>query len=73
MEVHFTTEQEAQISKAAKDNGTDPERLVMHAALRFVDDANFRAAVIEAQSFADRGEFIEEGEMDERFEVMLRS
>jgi hypothetical protein len=73
MEVHFTPEQEAQIVKAAKANGTDAEKLVMDAALRFVDDANFRAAVLEAKAYADRGEFIEEDEMNERFEAMLRS
>jgi len=73
MEVHFTPEQEAQIVRAAKATGTDAERLVKDAALQFVDDANFRAAVLETKAFADRGEFIEEDEMDARFEEMLRS
>jgi hypothetical protein len=73
MEVRFTPEQEAQIVKAAKASGTDAEKLVMDAALYFVDDANFRAAVLEAKAYADRGEFIEEDEMDARFKAMLRS
>jgi hypothetical protein len=73
MEVHFTPEQEAQIVKAAEATGTDAETLVMDAALRVVNDANFRAAVLEARAFADRGEFIEEDEMDARFEAMLQS
>jgi hypothetical protein len=73
MEVHFTPEQEARITQAARANGTDAEKLVKDAALRFVDDANFRAAVLEAKTYADRGEFIEEEEMDARFEEMLRS
>jgi uncharacterized protein (DUF1778 family) len=73
MEVHFTPEQEAQIAKAAKANGTDAERLVVDAALHFADDANFRAAVLEAKAYADRGEFIEEDEMNARFEAMLRA
>ena len=73
MEVHFTPEQEAQILEAARAIGTDAERLVVRAALQFADDANFRAAVLEAKAFADRGEFIEEDEMDVRFEEMLRS
>lgn len=73
MEVHFTPEQEAQIGQAAKANGTNAEKLVIEAALWFVDDANFRAAVLEARQYADRGEFIEEDEMDARFEAMLRS
>jgi len=73
MEVRFTPEQEAQIVQAAIATGTDAERLVKDAAMQFVDDANFRAAVLEAKAFADRGEFIEEDEMDARFEEMLRS
>lgn len=73
MDVHFTPEQEAQIMQAAKANGTNAEKLVVDAAMRFVDDANFRAAVLEAKAYADRGEFIDEDEMDARFEIMLRS
>ena len=73
MEVHFTPEQEAQIVQAATANGTDAERLVKDAALQFIDDANFRAAVLEAKVYADRGEFIEEDEMDSRFEKLLSS
>lgn len=73
MDVYFTPEQEAQIAQAARITGTDIAHLVQHAALRFADDANFRAAVLEAKEFADRGEFIEEDEMDRRFEEMLRS
>ncbi len=37
------------------------------------EDARFRAAVVEAKAYADRGELIEEEEMDARFEEMLRS
>jgi hypothetical protein len=48
MEVHFTPEQEAAIIKAAGATGTDAERLVKDATLQFVDDANFRTAVLEA-------------------------
>jgi predicted transcriptional regulator len=54
MEVHFTPEQEAQLSLLQ-------------------DDARFRAAVREGIAQADRGEFIEEEEMDARLEQMLRS
>jgi predicted transcriptional regulator len=73
MEVHFTAEQEAQLAKAATITGTDPEMLVKSAALRCIDDVQFRAAVREGIAQADRGEFIEEEEMDARFEEMLRS
>ncbi len=73
MEVHFTPDQEAQIVQAARATGKIVEDLVRAAALQFAEDARFRAAVLEAKAFADRGEFIEEEEMDARFEEMLRS
>ena len=74
MEVRFTPEQEAQLSQIAAKAGTDPERLVKDAALRLLEeDARFRAAVREGIEKADRGEFIEEAEMDARLEQMLRS
>jgi predicted transcriptional regulator len=74
MEVHFTLEQEAQLAQMAKKEGTDPERLVKDAALRLLQgDARFRAAVREGTAQADRGEFIEEGQMDARLVQMLRS
>ena len=74
MEVHFTPEQETQLSQIATHAGTDPEQLVKEAALRLLEDeTRFRAAVLEGIAQADRGEFIEEEEMDSRLEQMLRS
>ena len=74
MEVHFTPEQETELSRIAKVTGTDTERLVRDAALRLVEqDRRFRAAVREGIAQADRGEFIEEEEMDARLEKLLRS
>ncbi len=73
MEVHFTPEREALLTEVATIAGTDPERLVKDAAMRAVEDPQFRAAVREGLAQADRGEFIEEEEMDARFEEMLRS
>jgi len=74
MEVHFTPEQEAQLVQIASRAGTDAERLVKDAALRLLeDDAGLRAAVRAGVAQADRGEFIEEDQMDARFEQMLRS
>jgi predicted transcriptional regulator len=47
---------------------------VKDAALRLLqEEARFRAAVREGIAQADRGEFIEEEEMDSRLEQMLRS
>jgi hypothetical protein len=73
MEVHFTAEQEAQLSQFATESGTDPERLVKEAALRLLEDLHFRSVVREGLEQADRGQFIEEAEMDARFEQLLRS
>ena len=74
MEIHFTPEQEAQLTQIATQEGTDAERLVRDAAVRLLEeDARFRAAVHEGIAQADRGEFIEEEEMNARFERMLQS
>jgi predicted transcriptional regulator len=74
MEVHFTPEQEAQLSQIATQVGKDAEQLVKDAALRLVEeDARFRAAVREGIEQADRGAFIEEEEMDVRIERMFQS
>ena len=73
MEVHFTPEQEAQLAQIATNAGTDAERLVKDAALRLLqEDARFRAAVRKGIVQADRGEFIEEEEMDARVRRMFQ-
>jgi predicted transcriptional regulator len=72
MELHFTPEQEAQLAQMARTAGTDAEELVKGAALRLLEQqARFIAAVREGILQADRGQFIEEDEMDARFERML--
>jgi predicted transcriptional regulator len=74
MEVPFTADQEAELARIATKSGTDAAHLVKDAALRLLEeDARFRAAVQEGIAQADRGEFIEEEEMDARLEQMLRS
>ena len=65
MEVHFTPEQESRLASIAAREGIDPQELVK-------DDAQFRAAVRKGIEQAERGEFIEEGEMDARVKRMLR-
>ena len=73
MELHFTPEQEAQLAQIATQEGTDAERLVKDAALRLLEeDARFRSAVREGIAQADRGEFLEQADMDVRLEQMLR-
>jgi predicted transcriptional regulator len=74
MEVHFSPDEEAKLSQIASIEGTDAARLVKEAALRLLqEDARFRAAVREGLAQADRGELIEEAEMDARLDQMLRS
>ena len=75
MEVQLTQEQEAQLARIAhRDGKTGPDELLKDAALLLLEEeARFRAAVLEGKAYADRGEFIEEEEMDARFEQMLRS
>jgi predicted transcriptional regulator len=73
MEVHFTPEQEAEVARVAAIVHQSEEDFVKNAALRLLDDAEFLAAVQKGIDEADRGEFIEEEEMDARIEKMLRT
>ena len=73
MEVRFTPEEEALLARIATQEGVDPAELVKDAALRLLeDDARFRAGVGKGVEQADRGEFIEEEEMDARVKRMFR-
>jgi predicted transcriptional regulator len=72
MELHLSPEQEAQLTQIATKAGTNPERLVKDVVVRYLDDkARFLAAVEKGLAAAERGEFIEEEEMDARIERML--
>lgn len=74
MEVHFTPEQQAQLAQMAIEAGIDPERLVTTVIARYLDEkARFLAAVDEGIAAAERGEFIEEEEMDARLEHLFQS
>ena len=73
MEVHFTPEQQAQLAQMATKAGTNPERLVDVVARYLYDEARFLEAVEKGIAAAERGEFIEEEEMDARLERMFQS
>jgi predicted transcriptional regulator len=73
MKVHFTPEQEARIAEVAEAEGLDAEAFVKRAGLRLLTDEEVRKAVQKGINEADRGEFIEEKEMDVRIEKMLRT
>jgi predicted transcriptional regulator len=69
MEVHFTPEQEAQLSQIA-----NTEQLVKDAALRLLqDDARFREGVKRGIAAAERGEFVEHAEVWANVEKILQS
>jgi predicted transcriptional regulator len=74
MEVRFSPDQIAQLAQIAAQEGVDTEKLVKDAALKLLqDDEDFRAAVRRGLEQADRGEFIEEDEMDDRVKRMFPS
>ena len=74
MEVQFTPEQQAQLAQIASRAGTAPERLVTNVVARYLDEeSRFLAAVEKGLTAADRGELIEEEEMDARLEAMFKA
>ena len=73
MEIQFTPEQEAQLVQIAAKAGTAPERVVTNVVERYLgEEAHFLAAVEKGIAAAERGEFIEEEEMDARLEAMFK-
>ncbi len=73
MEVQLTLEQEARLALMAERAGTAPEHFVTSVVVRYLDEeARFLAAVDEGLAAADRGEFIEEEEMNARLEAMFQ-
>ena len=74
MDVQFTSEQQAQLTQIANKAGTLPERLVLSVVARYLNDERlFLAAVEKGLASADRGEFLEEEEMDARVEAMFKA
>lgn len=73
MEVRFTREQQAQLAQIASQSGTAPEHVVETVVGRYLnDEADFLAAVEKGLAAANRGEFVEEEEMDARIEAMFK-
>ena len=74
MEVHFTAEQEAQLSQIANHNGTAPEQLVREAVARMLENqARFIAEVQEGIAAADHGELIDHDEVKSRIHRLFQS
>lgn len=74
MEVHFSPETEAKLAEAAAQSGRPVEDYVRKLVECYLEeDVAFREAVRKGFASLDRGDFIEEEEMNARFEKMLRS
>ena len=74
MEVQFTPEQQAKFSLIASRSGSSPESLVTSVIGRYIDEeVRFLTAVENGIAAADRGEFLEEEEMDARLEAMFKA
>ena len=74
MEIQFTPEQEARLSRIANYNGTPAEQLVKQAVLRLVEeDEQFHADIDEAIQQADRGQLIDHEEVKARIARSLQS
>ena len=73
MEVHLTPEKEVQLRQLATRTGRDTAQLVGEAVDRLLeDDTQICAAVRDGFAAIDRGDFIEEEQMDIRVAQMLQ-
>jgi predicted transcriptional regulator len=74
MEVQLTPEKEARLHQLAANTGRNPAQVVEEAVDRLLEeDARFREAVRKGFASLDRGDFVDEEEMDARVNRMLRS
>jgi predicted transcriptional regulator len=74
MHLNFTPEQEAQLANIAQRAGKPVEQFLTDAALDLLRPTDrYLEAVESGIAAADRGEFIEEDEMDVRVGRMLKS
>jgi predicted transcriptional regulator len=74
MELHLSAEQEDQLSRVASHEGKPVEQLLTEHAMELLrENDRFVQAVNEGIAAADRGDFIDEEEMDTRVAAMLKS
>ena len=74
MEVDFTPELQAKLTRLAAEQGRATQAVVQEAVERFVEyDGWFLREVEKGLAEADRGEFIEEEEMDARLDAMFKT
>ena len=73
MTLEVTPEQEARIQQAAQQSGRSVSEVLTEAALWLLKFEESREGSLQLSlGQADRGEFIEEEEMDARFERMMQ-
>ncbi|RXH58716.1 DUF1778 domain-containing protein [Granulicella sibirica] len=74
MEIHLTPEIEARITRIAEFRGTTAEQFVLDAVLTAAEeDQRVLEGVQRGLTQSARGEFIEQDEMDRRFQKMMHS
>ncbi len=74
MEVHFTPELQAELIRRASRQGRDADALVQDVLARYLEDeTRFLEAVEKGIAAAERGDFIEEEEMDARMKRLFTS
>jgi hypothetical protein len=72
MELHLTPEQEAHLAEIASHQGTTADALVTDIALGLIEENEHDREIIRQRiAEPDRGEFVEEEEMDARVAKML--
>ncbi|MFI5104347.1 MAG: CopG family ribbon-helix-helix protein [Terriglobales bacterium] len=73
MEVPFTPEFEAKLSRVAQESGRDAKQLVLQLVQTYLDhDQWFRQEVQKGLAQLDRGEFVEHDEVVARIERLFR-
>lgn len=65
--MHFSWEVQARLTRRATQQNRNPDELVQDVVARYLDDEErFVAAIEKGLAAAERGEFIEEEEIDTR-------
>jgi predicted transcriptional regulator len=73
MEVRLQPEKEAQLAQIAAQRGLNPDELVQQVLSRYLeDDKHFVEAVNLGLKAAERGEFVEHGEVGKQLKQILR-
>jgi predicted transcriptional regulator len=74
VEVHLTPEQHAKLAHIAAQAGTAPGGILTTLITNYLDaESRFLAAVDRGLAAAERGEFLEEDEMDARLDAMFKA